>query len=326
MKLGMTSEKGKGKIAIIGSGLIGKSWSVLFCRAGYEVCLYDIDEKQVSNALSGILESLKELEGKGLLKNSIMKSAEEAHKLVHGCDDIAKAIEGADYVQENTPENIDVKKKIFGNLDNLVKNEHTIIASSTSCIVPSRFTEKLEHRKQCIVAHPVNPPHYVPLVEIVPAPWTDSSVVERTKAIMKDIGQAPVILNKEVNGFLLNRMQYAIIMEGWRLVEDGVCSPEDVDTVMSKGLGLRYSFMGPFETMHLNAGGILDYCVKYGSNIEKICENQSGSRQLHGSNTARVIHDAMCKTSVPVDNLDERRTWRDKRLAALAVHQAGQQD
>ncbi|CAB3987100.1 lambda-crystallin-like [Paramuricea clavata] len=227
---------------------------------------------------------------------------------------------------ENTPENVDIKKKVFVNLDNLVKNDDTILASSTSCIIPSRFTETLKHRKQCIVAHPVNPPHYVPLVEIVPAPWTESSVVERTRAIMKDIGQAPVTLNKEVNGFLLNRIQYAIIMEGWRLVEDGVCSPEDVDTVMSKGLGLRYSFMGPFETMHMNAGGILDYCEKYGSNIEKICEEQGESRQLHDSNTAQVVHDAMCNASVPVEKLEERRTWRDKRLAALAVHQAGQED
>lgn len=315
----------KGKIAIIGSGLIGKSWSVLFCRAGYEVNLYDIDEKQVSSALSGILESLQELERKGLLKNSAVKSAQEAHKLVNGCNDISKAIEGAIYVQENTPENVEIKKKVFANLDDVVKNDDIILASSTSCIVPSRFTEELKHRKQCIVAHPVNPPHYCPLVEIVPAPWTESSVVEKTRAIMKDIGQAPVTLKKEINGFLLNRIQYAIIMEGWRLVEDGVCSPEDVDVAMSRGLGLRYSFMGPFETMHLNAGGILDYCEKYGANIEKICEEQCQSRQLHGSSTARVIHDAMCQSSVPVEKLDERRAWRDKRLAALAVHQASQE-
>ncbi|XP_046847700.1 lambda-crystallin homolog [Xenia sp. Carnegie-2017] len=247
------AENRRGKVAIIGSGMIGKSWSVLFCRAGYEVYLYDIDEKQVDSGLSGILESLKEFESKGLLKNSFIKSADDAFKLVHGCLDLAKTVDGAIYVQENAPENVNIKKKVFENLDNVIKDDQTILASSSSCIVPSRFSEHLNHRKQCVVAHPVNPPHFVPLVEIVPAPWTDPDVVSRTRSLMKDIGQSPVTLNKEVDGFLLNRIQYAIIMEGWRLVEDGLCSPEDVDTVMSKGLGLRYSFMGPFETMHLNA-------------------------------------------------------------------------
>lgn len=317
----MSSPSPKGKVAVVGSGLIGKSWSVLFCRAGYEVYLYDIDESQTSKAVAGVLQSLQELEEKGLLRG-LIKSAKEAHKLVHGCNDLKKSLEGAIYVQENTPENIEVKKKVFENLDQLIENDETILASSTSCIVPSRFTESLKHRKQCIVAHPVNPPHYIPLVELIPAPWTEKSIIERTRAIMKDIGQAPVTLNKEVNGFLLNRLQYAIIMEGWRLVEDGVCSPEDLDTVMSKGLGLRYSFMGPFETMHLNATGILDYCEKYGANIEKICEEQAGPRQLHDSNTAKVVEEAMCEASAPLDKLDERRAWRDERLASLAAHQA----
>lgn len=147
----------KGKVAIVGSGLIGKSWSVLFSRAGYEVYLYDIDESQTSKAVAGVLESLLELESKGLLRGPV-QSAREAHELVHGCNDLEKALEGAIYVQENTPENIDIKKKVFANLDELVKNDEIILASSTSCIVPSRFTETLKHRKQCIVAHPVGVP------------------------------------------------------------------------------------------------------------------------------------------------------------------------
>ena len=111
-----------------------------------------------------------------------------------------------------------MKAKVFHQVDGLV-GDTTILASSTSCIQPSTFTEKLKHRQNCIVAHPVNPPHLVPLVEIVPAPWTSPDVVTMTIELMKKIGQSPVLVKKEVDGFVSNRLQYAMLMEAWRLVE-----------------------------------------------------------------------------------------------------------
>ena len=99
---------------------------------------------------------------------------------------------------------------------------------------------------------------------------------------MKDIGQSPILLQKPVNGFVVNRLQYALIMEAWRLVEDGIISPEGVDTAIAEGLGLRYSFMGPFEVMHLNAMGIREYCELYGENITRVCDTQSPARSLSG--------------------------------------------
>ncbi|EDO27740.1 predicted protein, partial [Nematostella vectensis] len=160
------------------------------------------------------------------------------------------------FLQECTPENLELKKKVFQNLEATLSSSEVILASSTSCIMPSKFTESLQLRQRCIVAHPINPPYYVPLVEVIPAPWTDASVIEQTIKLMKDIGQSPVLLKKETNGFIVNRLQYALIAEAWRLVEEGICSPEDVDTTMTEGLGLRYSLIGPFETMHLNADGM----------------------------------------------------------------------
>jgi len=180
------------------------------------------------------------------------QSAEDVARRVVGEPDLGKALAGAVYCQECCPEILDLKKTVFSNID-AVADDNVIIASSSSCIMPSLFTGHLAHKSQCIVAHPVNPPHYIPLVEIVPAPWTTQSTTDRTRAMMTKLGQSPVVLKKEVNGFILNRLQYALLMESWRIVEEGVCTPEDVDTAVKEGLGLRWSFMGPFETIDLNA-------------------------------------------------------------------------
>ena len=135
------------------------------------------------------------------------------------------------------------------------------------------------------------------MVEVLPAPFTKQSIIEKTFTLMKDIGQSPIRLQKPINGFAVNRLQYALIMEAWRLVEDGVMSPEDIDTAISQGLGLRYSFIGPFEVMHLNANGIREYCELYGENIKRVCDTQTPARQLNGP-TLDVIqcrwHSCMC--------------------------------
>src|SRR5690606_2084294 len=119
-------------------------------------------------------------------------------------------------------------------------------------IPASAFTEALKNRSRCLVAHPINPPHIIPLVEIVPAPWTDPAVVERTRALMNEVGQAPIQLTREVSGFVVNRLQGALLAEAFRLVENGVCTTADVDAAVADGLGLRWSFVGPFETIDLN--------------------------------------------------------------------------
>ena len=165
----------------------------------------------------------------------------------------------------------------------------------------------------------MNPPHYIPLVELVPSPFTSKEVVSRTRNLMDDIRQAPVVLNKEIDGFILNRLQYAVIMEAWRLVEDGCCSPEDVDTVVSKGLGLRWSFMGPFETIDLNASkGVRDYCERYGEGITRVFQTMVEPRELRGK-TVDIIEEGLRK-NVKEEELSHRKQWRDARLAKLAVH------
>ena len=154
-----------------------------------------------------------------------------------------------------------------------------MLASSTTGIPPSAFTEHLAGRRRCLVAHPINPPYVTPLVEICPAPWTDAAVVDRTHALMRAVGQAPIRMRREVQGFIANRMQAALIGAALRMVRDGIASAEDVDIAIRDGIGLRWSFMGPLETIDLNApGGIADYLRRYGPLYQAIEREHAEAR------------------------------------------------
>lgn len=304
-----------GAVLIVGSGLIGRSWAMLFASGGFQVKLYDVEPQQIANALESIRKEMKGLEQAGSLKGSL--SAEEQQALIRGCTDIREAVEGAVHIQECVPENLELKQKLFAQLDGLV-DDNVVLSSSSSCLLPSKLFTGLAHVRQCLVAHPVNPPYYVPLVELVPHPETAPATVDRTHALMRQIGQSPVRMLREVDGFALNRLQYAVIAEAWRLVQEGVVSPEDLDLVMSDGLGMRYAFIGPLETMHLNAEGMLSYCDRYGEGMKRVLGTFGPIPEFSGA-TVEKVHKAMC-TKVPADpqHLDTRRKWRDQCLMRLS--------
>ncbi|XP_069747452.1 lambda-crystallin homolog isoform X2 [Narcine bancroftii] len=209
----------KGNILIVGSGIVGRSWAMVAVSAGYRVVLYDTVHQQVTNTIQIIRQQLNELEGSGNLRGTL--KVEEQMLLISACSDLAQGVEGAILIQECVPENLELKRKVFQELDDLM-NDDVILSSSTSCLLPSKLFSGLKHVKQCIVSHPVNPTYYIPLVELVPHPETNPAVLERTYKLMKDIGQTPVKLMKEIDGFVLNRIQYAIIGESWRLVKAGI--------------------------------------------------------------------------------------------------------
>ncbi|XP_022378251.1 lambda-crystallin homolog isoform X4 [Enhydra lutris kenyoni] len=288
---------------------------MLFASGGFKVKLYDIGQQQVTNALEKIRKEMKFLEQSGSLKGSL--GAEEQLSLISGCLNIQEAVEGAMHIQECVPENLELKKKIFTQLDQIV-DDKVVLSSSTSCLLPSKVFAGLAHVKQCIVAHPVNPPYYVPLVELVPHPKTAPMTVDRTYALMQKIGQSPVRVMKEIDGFALNRLQYAVISEAWRLVEEGIVSPSDLDLVMSDGLGMRYAFIGPLETMHLNAEGMLSYCDRYSEGMQHVLKTFGPIPDFSGA-TVEKVNQAMC-VKVPSDpeHLAARRQWRDECLLRLA--------
>ena len=302
---------------IVGAGLIGRSWANVFSRAGWEVRVWDPLPEQRATAAGQIAQSLHDLARHGLVDDAAA-SARRVQVVGHMED----AVKDAEYVQESGPETLEAKRATFAQLDAAAPST-TILASSTSAIVASQFTEPLVGRARCIVAHPVNPPHLVPVVELCGAPWTAPQTVQRARAILDEIGQAPIEVKREIEGFILNRLQVALLTEAFRLVQEGYVTPQDLDRTIADGLGLRWSFMGPFETIELNApGGIPDYCARY----------TPWFRQYMGDlPKPSVWNDEAWQKAAAAwgrtpgrDEIANKSEWRNERLAALAAHKRGQ--
>ena len=212
------------KIAIVGAGLVGRAWALVFARAGMAVAMWDKDPDAIEAAEAFIAERLPELREAGLLADD---PATVLARITRAAT-LEEALDGAVHVQESGPERVEAKRALFEQLDRLAPAS-VVLASSTSGIPASAFTKELRGRARCLVAHPVNPPYLIPLVELCPASWTASDTVLRTRALMTRAGQVPVTVNREVAGFVLNRLQIALVAEAFRLVADGVMTPEDVD-------------------------------------------------------------------------------------------------
>lgn len=303
-------------ITVVGSGLIGRSWAMVFLSGGYKVKLYDNKPGQASGAIAEIRKQLEELQQAKMLRGNL--SAAEQLSRLSSHEDLQQALDGAFFVQESVFEDLEAKQSVFHAVEELV-SESVILSSSTSCLMPSNVFSQVQNRTRCIVSHPVNPPYYVRLVELVPHPETLPAVMEVAYSLMTDVGQAPVRLRKEIDGFALNRVQYAIIAESWRLVQDGVISVKDIDLVMSEGLGMRYAFIGPIETMHLNAPeGMKDYLQRYSEGMKRVLNTFGPVPDFSGEPAARVIKEICELIPGEQEHLSARRERRDQLLMGLA--------
>jgi len=305
--------------AMVGAGLIGRSWAMVFARAGWHVRLYDSVASQLASAREHIERGLAEQQAYGLTDDAPAACARIAYVA-----DLEPALAGVDWVQENAPEVLDVKRALYPRIDRATPVQ-AIIASSTSAIPASRFTEHLTGRARCLVAHPVNPPHLVPVVELCGAPWTDGATVERARDVMTAIGQVPITVKRELDGFILNRLQGALLSEALRLVGEGYVSPEDLDKTVQDGLGLRWSFIGPFATIELNApGGVADYCARYAGFYRLLAENPPSTAVWDTANVQNVT--SQLEPPADSDTRDARMRWRDARLLALRQHKRNESD
>ncbi|MEP9352557.1 3-hydroxyacyl-CoA dehydrogenase [Xanthobacter sp. KR7-65] len=302
------ADDGTGQVALVGGGSMGLGWAVVFARAGRQVRVFDASAEVRAQVRDGVAARLSALKDYGLLD----EAPEAILARVNVAGDLAAAVEGAVHVQENVPERLDLKLDLFRALDELARPD-AVLASSTSSLPASDFASDLPGRGRCLVAHPANPPHLLPVVEIVPAPFTVPEAVARTRALMAAVGQAPVLLKREVNGFIYNRLQGAVLREAYWLLEQGIADVADIDAVMTSGLGLRWSIIGPFETADLNyRGGIAEHAARMGTRYREMGAER-GQPDVWGEElVARAT--AARRAALPLDQWDARVAWRDARL------------
>ena len=303
----------KKKVALIGCGLIGQSWAISFLSAGFEVSLFDPVEGVTFQSKEKIVTKLRDLQSYGLLKN---KNTSDFLDKIHLAQDISQAIEGSIYIQESGPEDLDIKKALTEKID-AATPDNIPIASSTSGIPTSLYAIDVKGKYRCLVAHPINPPHLIPAVEIVPAPFTSEDITQSVTEIMISIDKEPLELKKEIPGFVVNRLQGALLCEAFNLVKEGIASAEDIDKAISEGLGLRWSFMGPFQTIHLNAPeGIAGYVKRY----EKMYKEMYNNPDSEWASVLKLGLEEELLNLYKIREREKHEKDRDNKLAELILH------
>jgi 3-hydroxyacyl-CoA dehydrogenase/3-phenylpropionate/cinnamic acid dioxygenase small subunit len=300
-----------GHIAIVGAGSIGVAWSVVFARAGAAVRIHDPDAVRlaaVPQELRSRLDDLREFELLG-------EEPDEVAARVRVVPELVDAVAESAYVQECAPEDVKLKQELFSRLDSAAP-PRTVLASSSSAIPCSAFAAGLGGRERCLVAHPGNPPYLLPAVELVPAPFTSEKAVAAAAETLEQAGMSVVRLRAEVEGFVFNRLQGALLREAYCLVRDGVVDVDDLDRVVRDGLGRRWAAIGPFETADLNTrDGIEAHAARLGPAYERM----GAERGQHDPWTPDLVRRVAGERRrlLPLERWEERVAWRDRMLMQL---------
>ena len=300
------------RVTCVGSGLIGQGWAALFALHGYEVVMQDLTDDALTQATSRVRSHIESLVEAGLGSD-----AERAMSRIETTTDLEQALSHTDFVQESVYESYEVKKPLYGKMDE-IGPEDVIFASSTSGLLMTEIQKAMtSHPERCIVAHPWNPAHLVPLVELCPGEHTSQRTIERTYALMEGIGKVPVVLKKEAQGFIANRLSAALWREALDLVDRGVATVEDVDKAVRAGPGIRWAIMGPYLTYHLGGGkGGIEYLMRH-IGVKKAAWLETMA------NWTVTPESAIQKAIKGVDEmtqgktLEELESWRDERLISL---------
>jgi 3-hydroxyacyl-CoA dehydrogenase len=300
-------------VACVGAGAVGRAWAVRFAMSGCRVNLFDISETMTAQSVEAISRSAEDLEAAGRIEN-----ADDVRRRIAPFSELEPALDRVSYVQENVTEDVDVKRDVFRDLDRLT-TEHVILASSTSEITGSKIFAELRGRGRCVIAHPLNPPYLIPLVELCPSPWTTREALESARRFLIGVGQKPIVVRKEISGFVANRLQLAVLGEALHLVGEGYCDAEDIETAVKDGLALRWVIVGPFETGHLNAdAGYRSYIDAQGATHRKIIADLEVDYDW-GDDLIDRLHEILTRAT-PASKVPERQAWRDRRLMALTKH------
>ena len=300
-------------VACVGAGLIGQGWSTLFCSKGLKVSLYDVTGDILRLSLDHISSSLRFLEANNLLKPG---EASAALKRIKPTTDLAEAVANADYVQESVPDNYEIKKRVFQEMDAHAP-DHAILASSASGLLMTEIQKVTKRPQRCVLAHPMLPTHILPLVEIVGGEKTSADTVVTTQEFMKAMGKTPVVLNREIPGYIVNRLQAALLREAIDLVDKGIATAEDVDTAFCTGIGLRDPLLGPFLRIHLAGEGVERFFEHLSRSYQYRWETMETWTSIPQSAVKAVVQGVKEIEIVKEKTLEEIRQWRDEMLVRI---------
>lgn len=304
-------------VGVVGAGTIGVGWAIVFARAGFEVTLVEPDVARRDAALGEIASRLGALDEMRLLGGEPSARALARVRTAHEVESVAHS----EYVQECVPEEESLKRAVLAELDRIVSPE-TTIASSSSAIPCSILAAELPGRSRCLVAHPANPPYLLPVVELVPAPFTDESAVARAAQLLSEAGMSVVRLHREIEGFVFNRLQGALLREAYCLVRDGVVGVEELDRLVRDGLGRRWSVVGPFETVDLNTrGGIEAHAARMGPAYARMGAERGQQDPWTPDLVQKVARER--RSLLPLGSWQDRVEWRDRELMKLERARTG---
>ncbi|MBT8364393.1 MAG: 3-hydroxyacyl-CoA dehydrogenase family protein [Deltaproteobacteria bacterium] len=300
-------------VACIGCGLIGQGWATLFAAAGYSVTMQDLSDDQLRNAIQQVNLNLRFLEDNGRLLNH---TAAEAYKRIRTVPSLAEAVDGADFILESVPDNYSVKKTVFREMDAMAPS-NVILASSSSGLLMSEIQTAVTRPERCILAHPFLPVHLIPLVEVVGGEQTVPETVEITCRLMEKIGKTPVRLKKEVSGYIVNRLQAAVLREAIDLVATGVASAQEVDRAFCSGMGMRDPFIGPLLRAHLAGNGIESFLEHYAESYRLRWESMAAWNTVSSQVRDTLVNSVNDMPIVRDKSLEEIKNWRDKMLIKI---------
>ncbi|OKH71681.1 3-hydroxyacyl-CoA dehydrogenase [Mycobacterium sp. SWH-M5] len=310
--MAVTSERTP-SVALLGAGSIGVSFAVLFSTKGFRVNVFDPDPAAQSRAAAEIARRIDQLRAFGQVHEDPHAVAER----IRFTTSLSGAVNGSGFVQECAPERVEIKTPLLR--DAASHTDHAVpLASSSSAIVPSTLGAELpaDVARRLLVGHPGNPPYLLPVIEVVPAPATAPEIIDTAVSVYRAAGMRPVLVRKEVEGFVFNRLQGALLREAYCLLRDGVATVDDIDEVVRSGLGRRWSFMGPFETSDLNTrGGLASHAEKMGPAYERM----GAERGQYDAWTPDLVAEATAQRRRLLDlaDWDARVLWRDEQLLRL---------
>jgi carnitine 3-dehydrogenase len=307
----MSFEKPVRRVAIVGTGVIGASWAAHYLARGFDVIATDPAPNAEANLRKYVYDAWPALTTIGL-------AAEASHQRLHFTADMEEALSKADFVQENGPERPDFKIKLYADMDKVTPPD-SIIASSSSSLTMSVIQSECKRPERCLIGHPFNPPHIIPLVEMVGGARTSPEAIQQAMRFYTAMGKKPILLHKEFPGHVANRLQAALYREVMYLIEQGVLSVEDADDAVSWGPGLRWGVMGPSLQFHLGggAGGIkhfMEHLMPVMGGLFKVLGNPEPTPALKQTIVDGVLREA---AGHPVDELANKEN--DTLLALLRL-------